>query len=78
MMVFLDSKTNEIGAMSNPSNFFHPSICEVANYATMTKSAPTGSGRINPHLHLDAHSAVVPNPALAEIQKEVLKKTTRF
>ncbi len=51
---------------NDPINKIHASIVEAGGYLNVTKPHPTGIGKINPYVTLDANNTIIPNPETKE------------
>ena len=51
---------------NDPINKIHASIVEAGGYLNVTKPHPTGIGKINPYVYLDANNTIVPDPSTKE------------
>lgn len=56
---------------SDPTQFLHASQAEVASFAFMPKSDPTGRSKINPYLRIGQDGEVLRNPEFAEILNKI-------
>ena len=67
-------KTNDRGAITDPSKRLHVSVAEVGAYSGMPKSAPDGRTRINHCVMIDHKNNVVRNPKLQALLDDVQQR----
>jgi hypothetical protein len=58
-------------SLIDPSKFIHASVAEVGSFSNLQKSDPSGRGRLNPTVQIDAHGNIIRD----ESKRELLERT---
>ena len=62
---------NKASEMKDPTYQLSETITTTNSYLAISKSAPSGRGKLNPFMRLEENGAVIPDPRLAPLRKNV-------
>lgn len=57
-----NSGKSKSGEMQDPAFWLHPEMITAHSWLMITKSSPSGRGRLNPFMQLDSEGHIIPNP----------------